>query len=138
MSDLAIRQQVRRTILTMALKRQSRGSGSSESFLRERTSRVQFPDIRNILPNTFWAVVGATAVRLYMPERMTNDINILISTHDSAKVREALNLADITRMLGQATEEQLNSVHNLFCQWQLQDLEDLESFILLEKLELQA
>lgn len=45
------------------------------------------------------------------------------------------DLADVTRMLGQADEETLDSVRRLFGQYSRDDLEDLESLIRLGQLE---
>lgn len=167
---------------------------------------MQFPDISKYLPSGSWAVVGAAATRLYMPERATNDIDILIRAEDSAMVREHLermgavyqsklsiggsswilpdgfpldviegqetwvsqaiaeaqknrgaegfpilpmpylilmkfqasrvqDIADISRMLGQATENQLNEVRTVFTTWLPSEAEDLESLILLGQME---
>ncbi|MDW8317185.1 MAG: hypothetical protein RMN53_04950 [Anaerolineae bacterium] len=37
-----------------------------------------------------WAVVGAVATRLYMPERMTQDLDIAIAAAEAARVRQLL------------------------------------------------
>ena len=47
------------------------------------------------------------------------------------------DLADITRMLGLASEEALSATRRLFAQYSPSDLEDLESFILLGRMEIQ-
>ena len=167
-----------------------------------------FPDLSATLQGVAWAVIGAAAVRLYMPERATNDLDILVSADDAPAVRERMkqsgaayqaelsiggstwrlpdgfpvdilegregwcksalteaqanrgiegfpilplpylvlmkfnasrvqDLADVSRMLGQANEEQLNAVRATFAEWQSDGVEDLESLILLGKLEMQ-
>src|SRR5262249_9559569 len=154
------------------------------------------------------AAVGAAATRLYMPERVTNDLDILIRAEDATRVREQLvqagaiyqaelsiggsswmlpnrfpldviecregwgtqavteaqtnrdssgmpvlplpylvlmkfqasrvqDLADITRMLGQADEEQRNAVRAAFARWLPDETEDLESLIALGQLEME-
>ena len=86
------RQNLRRTIIRLAQKRQKPGAGSGRVFLRERTARILFPDLKSVLPVS-WAVVGAAATRLYMPERMTQDFDIVLCTADGLAARNALRLA---------------------------------------------
>jgi hypothetical protein len=191
----------------MAQKRQRVGSGSSQEFLLERTTRMQFPDPAAILEPLRWVVVGAAAARMYMPERATNDLDILIRATDAEAARAKLkaagavyrseltiggsswtlpdgfpldviegheswietaldeaqtnrgpqgmpilslpylvltkfeasrvqDLADMTRMLGQASEEQIDAVRAVFRQWLPDETEDLESLITLGQLEM--
>lgn len=47
------------------------------------------PDIESILRPTPWVLVGGLALRAYMPERMTLDVDILVHEHDSVAVRDA-------------------------------------------------
>jgi hypothetical protein len=207
MARTATGTQTRRLLIAMARKRQRAGSGSVPSFLTERTAYMQFPDLTPLFASLPWAVVGAAATRLYMPERATNDLDILISAQDGAAAREKLaqagakyqgelsiggsswllpdgfpldvleceelwaktalaaaqsnrgaqgmpilplpylvlmkfqasrvqDLADITRMLGQASEEQLAAVRTAFAQWFPDEGEDLESLITLGQLEM--
>jgi len=51
---------------------------------------IDWPDLRPVLGDIPWAVVGAVATRLYMPERATTDIDIAILTGDSSKASERL------------------------------------------------
>jgi len=204
---LTVAAQRRHVLIQMARKRQRPGTGSQVEFLRMRTASMQFPDLRITLSGIPWAVTGAAAARLYMPERMTNDLDILIHKRNSSivhlrlKQSKAVNrgrltiggtswalatgypldviesreewvdvaladashnldpqglpilplsyqvlmkfqasrvqdLADITRMLGQATEDQLESTRQLFKKWLHKELDDLESLISLGQLEL--
>ncbi len=55
------------------------------------------PDLRSLLPRIPFVVVGGVATRLYMPERMTLDINILILAEDAAVVYQALEAAAASR-----------------------------------------
>jgi hypothetical protein len=48
-----------------------------------------------------------------------------------------IDIADLTRMLGQATEDQIEQVRKLFSKFYPEDLEDLESLIHLGRLELE-
>ena len=169
---------------------------------------MMWPDLTSILSPIQWAVVGAVATRLYMPERMTQDLDIVIRSVDGSQVRQKLaevgfiyqgelnigcsswttpdgelmdilegddvwwadaiadaqanrdaqglpiiplpylvliklragrvqDIADVTRMLGQAGEATLNTVRTLFAQHAPEDMQDLESLIELGRLELQ-
>lgn len=49
-------------------------------------------DIRDILGSSQFVIVGGMATRLYMPERMTDDIDVLIRAADRATVHERLAL----------------------------------------------
>jgi hypothetical protein len=208
MVDTLAKSQARRALINLARKRQQAGSGSRPAFLLERTAHVRFPDLTPTLSPLRWAVIGAAATRLYMPERATNDLDLLIRAQDAATAREKLtragakyqgelsiggsswllpdgfsldviesreawvetalaqaqtnrdaqalpvlplpylilmkfqasriqDLADMTRMLGQASEEQLAAVRAVFQQWQPDGMEDLDSLIALGQLEMQ-
>jgi hypothetical protein len=202
-----LRRLTRRTIIDMALRRQRPGTGSGLDFLMQRTATVQWPDLTDILSPIEWAVVGAAATRLYMPERATKDFDIAIAVQEAERVRRKLTIAgyvrtgelsiggsrwqspdgiqidviegheewwpqalaaaqsnrdeqglpvlpfpylilmkfnasrtidlgDIARMVGLANEDQLQQVRALFRRYAPTDLEDLESLILLGRLEM--
>lgn len=206
-STVDLRRLTRRTLIDMALRRQRPGTGSGLDFLRQRTITVQWPDLTLILAPIHWAVVGAAATRLYMPERMTKDFDVAIAVQEAEHVRRKLTVAgyvhtgelsiggsrwqspaglqidvieghdiwwpqalaaaqtnrdeqglpilpfpylilmkfnasrtidlgDITRMLGLASEAQHAQVRTLFRHYAPTDLDDLESLILLGKLEM--
>ncbi len=176
---------------------------------------MEWTDLTPIHPPIPWALVGAAAARMYMPERATLDMDIAIQAKDAAAARhklsaaqfryqsdlstkhpaflcgiggsawrmpdgkmldmieghepwwiDALNqaqtnrdthrlpvlplhylvlikfqagrvqdIADVTRMLGLASEAALNEVRELFQQHAPTDVNDLESLIALGKLE---
>ncbi|MFL7808776.1 MAG: hypothetical protein AB8I80_09110 [Anaerolineae bacterium] len=165
----------------------------------------QWPDLSSALGDIPWAVIGGVATRAYMPERATQDLDILIAQADAeaahARLRsagfeplgslsiggtawrtptgvlmdlvesqepwvdEALenlqtdaqglpvpslpylvlikvhasrtqDLADVSRMLGLASEEQRQETRQLFAKWLPDAQEDLESLIALGELEL--
>ena len=58
----------------------------------------QFPDLREILRDIDWVAVGAVAARAYMPERTTQDLDILVRTADEAHVAEQLAAAGYERV----------------------------------------
>lgn len=198
----------RRMLIDIARRRQKPGAGSTREFLLARTVNMRWPDLSEVFGNLLWAVVGAVATRLYMPERMTQDLDVAVAASDigviTAKLRSAgwelegpltiggakwrstdgtsidvleghapwwplaleeaqdnrdmqglpilpfpylvlmkfqagrvNDIADITRMLGQADDEQLNRARRLFQQYEAEGIEDLESLIMLGRLELQ-
>lgn len=51
------------------------------------------PDLNQILGSIRWVLVGGLALRAYIPERMTLDVDILIHERDSLRAREALERA---------------------------------------------
>jgi hypothetical protein len=197
--------QKRRFFLTLARKRVKSGSGSSLKFLHRRTWTYPVSDLNSILKQASFVVVGGVATRMYMPERMTLDLDILISAEDSeliyqdlknaqAKkiadlsiagsqwqlsdntsldvlegeddwVKEAIahpnyapdglpiialpylvlmklsasrtqDLADVSKMLGLAKQEELNQVQQIVKTYLPTAEEDLESLITLGKLEM--
>ncbi|MBI3954092.1 MAG: hypothetical protein HY330_06230 [Chloroflexi bacterium] len=204
MSD---KREARRQLIALARRLQRPGSGTSLRVLRERTADMQFPDLRPILGPLPWAVAGAVATRLYMPERATRDLDIAVLRRDRAEAERKLtgagftrqselaiggstwlspdgtpvdvveleapwaakaiveaqnnrdsqglpvlplpylvlmklqagrvqDLADVTRMLGQADEGVLNATRQLFERHAPEDLDDLESLIALGQLEM--
>lgn len=73
----------RRLYIALALKRVRPGSGSSLETLRARTWRQTVFNLSSIITVPF-VVVGGVATRLYAPERMTDDLDVLILTEDGA------------------------------------------------------
>jgi hypothetical protein len=201
-----VRVQKRQLLIDIARRHQRPGTGSAPSFLAQRTTRMAWTDLTPILSRVPWAVVGAVATRLYMPERVAQDLDIAIRESDAAKApaefaaagftyqgelsigsstwispdgkeidvveghevwwtdaleqaasnRDAQGLpilplrylvlmkfqsgrvqdiADITRMLGQADKATLEHVCALFKQHLPSDLADLQSLITLGRLE---
>lgn len=201
------RKEIRKRLISLAKRQQRPGTGSSLTFLARRTTMAQFPDLQPVLGPVQWAVVGAAATRLYMPERVTQDLDIVIRSRDAKEVRQRLesegfsyqgelsiggshwlsrdqkhldviecseewidqaleeartnrdaqglpvlplpylvlmkfksgrvqDLADATRMLGQADARMLDSTRRLFARTAPGDLEDVESLITLGQLEM--
>ncbi len=62
---------MRRTLIEIARRRQGPGTGSTLQLSTTRTSHIHWPDLTAVLHPLLWAVVGAAATRLYMPERRT-------------------------------------------------------------------
>jgi hypothetical protein len=77
------------TFLRLALRRAARGTGSQLSFYARRTSMQPLPDLLPLLHGIRWALIGGLALRAYMPERMTLDVDVLIHDRDASVVRAA-------------------------------------------------
>lgn len=200
----AAARQRRRLLVEMMRRRARPGSGSSEWFNRRRTAVNPWPDLQPILTDIPWAIVGGVATRAYMPERMTQDLDILIKAADEEAalaqlkgagytvqaplaiagyqlrspdgvevdlllgeapwLEEALqnperdpadypvlplphlvllkleasraqDIADVSRMLGWATDEALREVRRVVQQYRPGDVEDLESLIFIGRQE---
>ena len=201
-----IRVWMRHTLIDIARRHQHAGAGSLPAFLAQRTVEMAWTDLTPILAPIRWAVVGAAATRLYMPERVTRDLDVAIRAEDAQAARKKLtqaqftyqgelsiggstwrtpdgqwidviegreawwndalteaqsnrdaqelpilpfrylvlmkfqsgrvqDIADVTRMLGQADPAMLDATRALFKQYAATDLNDLESLITLGKLE---
>jgi len=197
--------QRRRFLIDMCKRRIRPGAGSATEFLRQRTAMNPWPDLRGVLKGIPWLIVGGVATRVYMPERATQDLDVLVRQEDEAKVLDclqaagykvishlatggwlahspegaeldillgnapwlnealanprldpagypvidlpyltlmklessrSLDMGDLARMLGLASEQELERVRQVVEQYSPQDLEDLESLIYLGKLEL--
>ncbi len=83
----------RRLLLDMARRRAQPGTGSARVFLEHRTAVARWPDLTPVLAGIPWAVVGAVATRAYMPERATQDLDILVAAADLGEVRARLQRA---------------------------------------------
>ena len=88
----------RRLIIDMALARAQAGAGSSPSFMHRRTAMQHFPDLRDVLQGIDWLAVGAVAARAYMPERATQDLDILVRAAEADRVAARLEAAGYARV----------------------------------------
>lgn len=82
--------QRRRFLIDLCLRRIKPGTGSGHEFLHRRTAMNPWPDLRPILQDLPWVIVGAVATRAYMPERMTKDLDILVQQRDGDEVLQRL------------------------------------------------
>lgn len=169
---------------------------------------MHWPNLSNVLGPLPWAVAGMVATRAYMPERVTQDLDVVVLAKDAPDVQRRLreagyafdaplaiggsswtspqgtqvdviegreswwpqglvqaaanrdlqglpvlplhylvlmklqagrvqDVADVTRMLGQASEEALDSVRSMLAENDPELFEDLESLVVLGRLELQ-
>lgn len=84
----------RRLLLDIVRRRVRPGSGSAVDFLRTRTWSEPTVDLHRI--RTPFVLVGATATALYMPERQSEDVDILILASDAAELHRELTEAGCT------------------------------------------
>ena len=64
--------------LALAQRHVRPGSGSSIAYLQRRTAIQSLFDLRQVIRNTRYLLVGGVATRHYMPERMTLATDILV------------------------------------------------------------
>lgn len=83
----------RKTYLSMAERRAQPGSGSAPFEVRAKASAFVPPQVRRLLGNIPFAIVGGLATRLYMPERMTLDVDVLVRPADLPQAEQALRKA---------------------------------------------
>lgn len=79
----------RATYLDIMRRRARPGRGSSLALLRSRES-YPMPDLTALLPGVPFVVVGGTATSLYMPQRITRDVDILVTAADAPAAERAL------------------------------------------------
>ena len=195
----------RKAYIDLAKRRVRPGTGSSQTLLASRTWQGKNPmELLTIFRKIPFVVVGGVATRLYMPERTTRDIDILVLAADRQGCEEELleagckklgelsigggawalpdgteldvifsdepwaqealshpvvdehgipaialpylvvmklhsgrvqDIADITRMLGAADEAHLQQVRQAVAAFMPDALEDIESMIVLGKME---
>ena len=90
MKNLRLPEQRRKVYIEIALRRCRPGSGSTLEFLSKRTWNRPVTNIKAIIKQTQFVVVGGIATRLYMPERMTDDLGILVLTDDAENIYQEL------------------------------------------------
>src|SRR3972149_10363000 len=83
----------RHFLLEMCKRRVRPGSGSAPELLQRRTAMNLWPDLRGILRDVPWGIVGGVATRAYMPERMTQAMDVLIRPQDEPVVLQRLRQA---------------------------------------------
>lgn len=89
--------ETRKDFLARVSRRVRPGSGSAPALLRERTFEYGTPDLKFLETSVPFVVVGGLATRLYMPERMTLDTDILVLPDDVPASEAALTKAGATK-----------------------------------------
>jgi hypothetical protein len=102
----------RKHFISLVVKYAKPGSGSSIQFLNQRTWTYPVANLLQIIKQAPFAIVGGVATRLYMPERMTLDLDILVKAEDAKLVY---------RDLAKANSKKIGELSIPGSQWQLED-----------------
>lgn len=90
--------QKRKQFITLVMKRIKPGTGSSLEFLDRRTWVYPVTDLKTIIIQAPFVIVEGIATRLYMPERTTLDLDILILAEDASLIYQDLERAKSRRI----------------------------------------
>jgi hypothetical protein len=91
----------RKLFIRLGQKHHRPGLGSSRAFLAQRTADMDWPRLREVLRPVPYAIVGGVATRMYMPERLTKDLDIIVAASQSGLVTQKLQEASfriVTRL----------------------------------------
>jgi hypothetical protein len=92
----------RKRLITMARERAKPGTGSDARRLRETGGCYGVPSIAKYMEKVPFVVAGGIATRLYMPERMTLDLDILVASEEFPEAEAALEASGCRRHGGLA------------------------------------
>lgn len=95
--DLTTAEGRRAALLEIVERRAKPGGGTAPAVRARRTWSLPVPDLSPVLARPF-AIVGGVATRLYMQERASPDLDILIDASDAAAVERALEGAGAVRL----------------------------------------
>lgn len=90
--------QKRKQFITLVMKRVKPGTGSSLEFLNQRTLIYPVTNLKAIILQAPFVIVGGIATRLYMPERNTLDLDILVLAEDAPLIHKDLERAKSKRI----------------------------------------
>ena len=82
--------QKRKQFINLVMRYVQKGSGSSIEFLNSWSWTYAVANLNDIIKQAHFVVVGGVATRLYMPERMTLDLDVLVKAEDAQLVYEVL------------------------------------------------
>ena len=102
----------RKQFIALVMKYIKPGSGSGVDFLMNRTWNYPVTSLNNVIKQAPFVVVGGVATRLYMPERMTLDLDILVRAGDAELIYEDLR---------QANGQKIGELSIAGSQWKLED-----------------
>ena len=83
-------------MIGIARRRKLPGTGSG-SLRPSGVYRMQWPDLTGVLAGVPWAIAGGVATRRYMPERSTDDLDIVVHVDDEARVESLLSQSGYER-----------------------------------------
>lgn len=107
----------RKFFLTLVQKRVKSGTGSSINFLSQRTWTYPVTNLNSILKQAPFVIIGGVATRMYMPERMTLDLDILIKAEDCELIYQDLE---------NANSKKIGNLSIAGSQWKLADQTSLD------------
>jgi hypothetical protein len=81
----------RKLFISIGRRKQKPGRGSSRELLTKRTASMLWTDLTQVIAPAKCAVVGDVATRLYMPERVTKDIDVVIAVSDTTLAYQKLS-----------------------------------------------
>jgi len=102
----------RKLFIELAKKRVKPGSGSSIDFLKSRTWNYPTVNIHHFIKLTPFVLIGGVATRMYMAERKSTGIDILISFKNIDRIEDELKLVKANK---------LNNLSYGGSRWQLED-----------------
>lgn len=88
----------RKKLIEIVKRNVKPGSGSGIEFLKSRTWRNPITDIKSIIKQTPFVIIGGVATRMYMVERRTDNLDILVQFKDAKNVEEELLTSDAKRI----------------------------------------
>jgi hypothetical protein len=91
--DLGSARGRRAFIIDLCRRRQRPGTGSDLAALMEGGPRMEWPDLSQVLGGIPWAAIGAVATRHYMPERATQDLDVIVAAGDGDQAERRLREA---------------------------------------------
>jgi hypothetical protein len=77
--------QRRRILIEICQRRIKPGNYTSPDFFKRRTAVHSWPQLFTIFKDIPWAITGGVATRAFMPERSTQDIDIVIPREDCGR-----------------------------------------------------
>ena len=86
--DLAVFR--RKKLIEIAKKKAKFVCGNNGHFLKTRTWNYPIADITSIIKQTPFVIIGGVATRMYMLERRTHNLDILIQFQDASTVEKQL------------------------------------------------
>jgi len=104
--------QKRKQFINLVMKYVKKGSGSSMEFLNSRSWAYAVTNLNDIIKQVDFVIVGGVATRLYMPERMTLDLDILVRIKDAQLLYEDLE---------KANGQKIGDLSIAGTQWRLED-----------------
>ncbi len=81
---------LRKQFIALVIKRVQPGTGSGLDFLERRTYMQPVINLKTIIQQIPFVIVGGIATRLYMPERLTLDLDILVLTQQAQQLYQEL------------------------------------------------